>query len=231
MNKNASAAVKPLPQVKVVPIDQLVPYDRNPRFNDEAVDAVAASLREFGWKQPIVIGPDNVIVAGHTRLKAALKLGLKEAPCVLADDLTPAQLRAYRLVDNKTNELSVWDDLALDAEIDALPEFDFKAFGFNYGSADDLAKELDASLDDSDLDVDLTTLGRVIIRLPTEQAAAVNGWRKVNGDAEIVAFLLQKAGLTPKGGNSTPKPGEAVDGPSAATESALSDEDEPPHDL
>ena len=227
-----SQVVKPLPQVKVVPIDQLVPYDKNPRFNDEAVDAVAASLREFGWKQPIVIGPDNVIVAGHTRLKAALKLGLKECPCVLADDLTPAQLRAYRLVDNKTNELSVWDDLALDAELDALPEFDFKAFGFNYGSADDLAKQLDESLDDSGLgEVELSTLGRVIIRLPTEQAAAVNGWRKVNGDAEIVAFLLQKAGVVPNGGNSAQKPAEAAQDAPEAAQSAIADEDEPPHDL
>ncbi len=81
-------------------IGELKPYENNPRKNDEAVDAVAASISEFGWKVPVVIDTDNVIVAGHTRYKAAKKLGIEDIPCIVADDLSEEQVKAFRLADN-----------------------------------------------------------------------------------------------------------------------------------
>ena len=111
-------------------LDELKPYDNNPRINDEAVPFVAESLKEFGWQQPIVIDRDNVIIAGHTRYKAALKLGLKTAPCKYADELTPQQVDAYRLADNKTAELATWDDDKLTEELAKCADFDMSAFGF-----------------------------------------------------------------------------------------------------
>ena len=91
-------------QIVYKTIDELKPYKRNPRNNDGAVDAVAASIKEFGFKIPIVIDTDGEIIAGHTRLKAAQKLGLAEVPCIIADDLTPDQIKAFRLADNEPGE-------------------------------------------------------------------------------------------------------------------------------
>lgn len=108
----------------------LIPYEKNPRKNDGAVPAVAASIEEFGFKVPIVIDKDGVIVAGHTRLKAAKKLGMAEVPCIIADDLTPEQVKAFRLADNKTGELADWDFGLLDDELAELGAFDMTAFGF-----------------------------------------------------------------------------------------------------
>ena len=110
-------------------IGELKPYENNPRKNDEAVDAVAASISEFGWKVPVVIDTDNVIVAGHTRYKAAKKLGIEDIPCIVADDLTDEQIKAYRLADNKTSELAEWDFQLLEQELDGL-EMDMEQFGF-----------------------------------------------------------------------------------------------------
>ena len=86
-------------QIELRPIDQIKPYPGNPRQNDEAVDAVAASLKEFGFRQPIVVDAEGIIIVGHTRYKAALKLGLKQVPVHVATDLTPAQVKAYRIAD------------------------------------------------------------------------------------------------------------------------------------
>lgn len=105
------------------------PYKRNPRKNENAVDAVAASIKEFGFKIPIVIDDNYEIVAGHTRLKAATKLGLETVPCIIADDLTPEQIKAFRLADNKTAELAEWDLDLLDLELDEIP-LDMSLFGF-----------------------------------------------------------------------------------------------------
>lgn len=106
-------------------IDQIKPYENNPRKNDEAVNDVARSLKEFGWKQPIVIDKNGTILAGHTRYKAALQLGLKSVPCVVADDLSEDQARAYRVADNKTAEESLWDMSKLDEELAKLDMTDF----------------------------------------------------------------------------------------------------------
>lgn len=112
-------------------LEELIPYENNPRNNADAVDAVVASIEEFGFKQPIVIDKDNVIVAGHTRYMAAQKLELKSVPCVVADDLTPEQVRAYRLADNKTAELAGWDFPKLDLEMQSLDMFDMSVYGFH----------------------------------------------------------------------------------------------------
>ena len=109
------------------------PYYKNPRKNDEAVDIVAKSIESFGFKVPIVIDADNVIVAGHTRYKAAQKLGLKEVPCIVANDLTKGQIKAYRIADNKVAEMSKWDNDLLFEEIDELKnmDIDIDITGFN----------------------------------------------------------------------------------------------------
>lgn len=112
-------------------ISEIRPYENNPRKNDAAVEYVANSIREFGWKVPIVIDKDGVIVAGHTRYKAAQKLGKTTAPCVVADDLTPEQVKAYRLADNKVAELATWDFSELEFELADLEDlFDMSEFGF-----------------------------------------------------------------------------------------------------
>lgn len=118
-------------ELKWEPIKSIRPYDKNPRRNDQAVDAVAASIREFGWQQPIVVDRDGVIIAGHTRYKAAKKLKCDTVPVVVADDLTEDQVKAYRLADNKTGELAEWDTALLDEELAKLADFDMSQFGFD----------------------------------------------------------------------------------------------------
>ena len=120
-------------------VDELREYDNNPRKNDGAVAAVAASIELAGFKVPIVIDADGVIVAGHTRIKAAKRLGLKEVPCIIADDLSDEQIRAFRLADNKVSELAEWDFDKLDMELLSLAEtdIDMSAFGFDEISLDE----------------------------------------------------------------------------------------------
>lgn len=118
-------------EVKMLKLSDLKPYEKNPRKNDAAVKYVAESIREFGFKVPIVIDKDNIIVAGHTRYKAAKKLKLKEVPCIVADDLTNKQIKAYRLADNKVAEMSEWDVDLLNEELDTLFDFDMTVFGFD----------------------------------------------------------------------------------------------------
>lgn len=120
-------------------------YDRNPRRNDQAVDAVAASIREFGFKVPIIVDRDGVIVAGHTRLKAAKKLGMETVPCIIADDLTDEQIRAFRLADNRTAELAEWDPDLLLQELAEI-QIDMAMFGFT----DDEIPEIDGEVYEDD---------------------------------------------------------------------------------
>ena len=119
-------------------VSELIPYDRNPRKNDEAVKDVKASIEQFGFKVPIVIDADGVIVAGHTRLKAAKELGWAEVPCIVADDLNEEQIKAFRLADNKTGEAAEWDVELLNTELFEL-DFDMAQFGFEAHSPDDYA--------------------------------------------------------------------------------------------
>ena len=118
-------------KVTYMDADSLVPYANNPRLNDNAVDAVAASIKESGFKVPIVVDGENVIINGHTRLKAAHKLGMKQVPVIAADDLTPEQVKAFRLADNKTGELAQWDMAKLGIELEGIGEIDMGEFGFD----------------------------------------------------------------------------------------------------
>lgn len=106
-------------------------YEKNPRKNGEAVNYVAESIKQFGFRQPIIIDKNNVIVCGHTRMKAAKKLKLKQVPCIIADDLTEDQIKAFRLADNKVSEFAEWDFDLLDEELSNLLDFDMSAFGFD----------------------------------------------------------------------------------------------------
>ena len=116
--------------------EQLIPYINNPRNNDDAVDKVAASIKEFGFKVPIIINKDNVIVTGHTRLKAAKKLGIEEVPCIIADDLTDAQIKAFRIADNKVSEYAEWNEDLLKLELEQLEEMDFDLDELNIDYSD-----------------------------------------------------------------------------------------------
>lgn len=121
-------------------LDDLVPYINNPRQNDDAVDKVAASISEFGFNVPIVIDKDNVIVTGHTRFKAARKLKLKEVPTILVDDLTEAQVKAFRIADNKTSEYADWDEELLKLEFEGLQDLgvDLESTGFETDDIDSI---------------------------------------------------------------------------------------------
>ena len=114
-------------------LEELHPYKNNPRRNDKAVDAVANSIQEFGFKVPAVIDKSGEIIAGHTRYKAAKKLGMKEIPCIIADDLTEEQIRAFRLADNKVGEMAEWDFDILDEELEKMSYIDMEEFGFDLG--------------------------------------------------------------------------------------------------
>ena len=118
----------------------IYPYDKNPRFNDEAVEAVANSIKEFGWRSPIVVDKDHVIICGHTRFKAAQRLGLDVVPVHVADNLTPEQVQAYRIADNKTGEIAEWNYDLLPVEIKELQEkdFDLSLLGFDTDELDRL---------------------------------------------------------------------------------------------
>ena len=130
-------------------ISELKEYEKNPRKNDKAVEAVANSIQSFGFKVPIIIEPDGTIVAGHTRVKASKKLGIDEVPCIIASDLSPDQLRAFRIADNKTAELADWDLDLLVEELKGI-EMDMEQFGF-----DDLEKLLDRDVLEDEFEEEL----------------------------------------------------------------------------
>lgn len=119
-------------------IGEIIPYKNNPRKNDDAVEYVANSIKEFGFKVPVIIDKNNIIVAGHTRVKAAERLGIEEIPCIVADDLTDEQVKAFRLADNKVGEIAGWDFELLDMELIDI-DLDMSNFGF-------------ITYDDSDID-------------------------------------------------------------------------------
>lgn len=118
-------------------INDLKPYEKNPRKNDEAVEYVANSIKEFGFKVPIIIDKNNVIIAGHTRYKASQKLGLNEVPCIVADDLTEEQVKSFRLADNKVGEIAEWDFDLLEKELKDIADLDMSDFGFDLDFEDE----------------------------------------------------------------------------------------------
>lgn len=130
-------------KVEQLGINEIRPYDSNPRFNDNAISAVANSINDFGFKQPIVIDKNNVIIVGHTRWEAAKTLGMTEVPCLVADDLTIEKAKAYRLADNKVGELSQWDYKLLEKEMDELAELDIDMGEFGFDIDDGFESTMD----------------------------------------------------------------------------------------
>ena len=132
--------------VTMMDLSEVRPYEKNAKKHpDEQVEHIANSIREFGWQQPLVVDKDNVLVIGHGRLLAAKKLGLKQVPVVRADDLTPEQIAALRLADNKTNE-SEWDVDLLDLELEGIEEIDMEQFGFELNiDANETAQRTEAN--------------------------------------------------------------------------------------
>lgn len=137
-------------KIELMPLAQVLPYARNPRINAHAIDKVAASIKEFGFRQPIVVDAENVIVVGHVRYEAAKRLGLKKVPVHIAAELTPEQIKAYRITDNRVGEESEWDKALLQLEIVELEEAAFSAelLGFNDEEIRDIKAAVDGLLED-----------------------------------------------------------------------------------
>ena len=119
----------------------LVPYENNPRKNEKAVEAVKNSIKQFGFKNPIIVDENNVIISGHTRRLAAIELGLEMVPVVIATDLTEEQVRAFRLADNRVASFSYWDETKLKDEIAEISEIDLSEFGFKKDKIEDIFRE------------------------------------------------------------------------------------------
>ena len=120
-----------------IKVEDIKPYEQNPRINDHAVEKVANSIKEFGIKQPLVVDENNVLIVGHTRLKAMQQLGIEEAPCIVASDLTPEKAKAYRLADNKTGELAEWDLDKLELELLDFDDGYLAQIGFEFEFEDE----------------------------------------------------------------------------------------------
>jgi len=124
-------------KVVIKKISEIKEYEGNPRINKEAIEPVAQSIKAFGWQQPIVIDKNDVIVCGHTRYRAAIKLKMETVPCVIADNLTDDEIKAYRIADNKTSEFADWDFSKLQIELDAI-DLDMSVFGeFDFSDTHD----------------------------------------------------------------------------------------------
>ncbi len=196
-------------KIELMPVDQELPYARNPRINAHAVEKVAASIKEFGFRQPIVVDGEMVIVVGHVRYEAAKRLGLKKVPVHVATDLTPEQIKAYRITDNRVGEESEWDKALLQLEIVELEEAAFSAelLGFNDEELRDIKASVDGLLedgfgadDDDDIEEADTTarIGAYSFPIPREQylewledIKQSAGFEK----KEIIAELKRRLGL------------------------------------
>jgi ParB-like chromosome segregation protein Spo0J len=140
-------------QIELWELGRLRPYEQNPRVNDKAVEAVARSIREFGFRVPIVVDAEGVIICGHTRLKAAQKLGLKQVPVHVATDLSPVQVKAYRLADNATADLAQWNYELLPIELESLRDLDYDITTLGF-SEKELAQILDGGVKEGLCDPD-----------------------------------------------------------------------------
>ena len=178
-------------EIKNIKLEDLKPYEKNPRKNDEAVQYVAESIKQFGFKVPIIIDKNNVIVAGNTRYKASKQLGLKEVPCIVADDLTDEQIKAFRLADNKVSEKSEWDFELLDEELKDIINIDMEDLGF-----------LNINLDAENYIDDLLTTELVDHKVDTEQFSItfvfdindkekIEKYIKQNGKESIVDMIIK----------------------------------------
>lgn len=132
-------------QVENWKIEDVKPYENNPRNNDDAVEYVANSIKEFGFQQPLVVDSEGVLIVGHTRLKAAELLGLETVPVVVANDLTEEQVRAYRLADNKVAEAASWDWDKLNLELEEIDWLDMNMEQFGFSASVDIDKFFEES--------------------------------------------------------------------------------------
>lgn len=119
-------------QIQLLPLKEITPYDKNPRKNDEAVEAVKNSIKEFGFQAPIIVDSKHVIIVGHTRYKAAQELKLDKVPVIVAENLTDKQAKAYRIADNSTGQLAEWDFELLESELEVLKNYKFEDFGLDF---------------------------------------------------------------------------------------------------
>lgn len=174
-------------------LNELKPYENNPRINEEAVEYVANSIKEFGFKVPLVITADGVIVAGHTRYRASKELGLSEVPCIVADDLTDEQIKAFRIADNKTASKSAWDYDKLKLELEDIDmnmlDFGFEEFELSMIMGDYMPERYDEELvkQYSEKADDFLENKRIIITYRTEEETEfIKRLIKEEGDLGVV---------------------------------------------
>lgn len=150
-----------------IDISMITPYENNPRNNEKAIDYVAESIKNFGFRVPIIIDKDNVIVAGHTRYKAAKQLEIKKVPCIVISDMTPEQIRAFRIADNKVSEYSTWNEEMLRKELLNLSDFELQSIGFQDWELDNLLNPLsDDDISDFFVDKEVSEKEPKLIKCP-----------------------------------------------------------------
>lgn len=167
-NSTPTSERKAARSIVMLPVSEVRPYEKNPRKNAEAVKYVRASIEKFGFKQPIVIDSNRIIISGHTRLEAAKSLGMDEVPCIVADDLTEAQAKALRLADNKVAEFSEWDLDLLGGELGELAEIsdiDMGDFGFDLSDIDNIGMDDE---DNAEKGVNLSDTYQIIVECESE---------------------------------------------------------------
>ena len=197
-------------EIRKIEISALKPYEKNPRRNNKAVDAVVKSIEQFGFKVPIVIDGENVIIAGHTRYKAAQKLGLESVPCICATDLTPEQIKAFRLTENKTAELAKWDLTKLGIELAELSTDLSSEFNLELSKLDSLVDEQPKKIKPkNDFETVVFTLAAEQLKFVEENLSSVvefketydNPNQKGNALYEIVRQWAQRHNCGDENGN------------------------------
>ena len=175
--------------IELMDIDKVIPYARNPRINDSAVDSVVASIKEFGWQQPVVVDKENVIIAGHTRHLAARQLDMKKIPVHVATNLTPNQVKAYRLADNRVSENASWDYELLKLEFADLPDNDLITTGFSEEEIsnvlDGWSADFDVSVNDGDEMEGLKTVIKIEIDDENDKEDAIDFISRALKDTSI----------------------------------------------
>ena len=179
--------------IVMLPVSEVRPYEKNPRKNSEAVKYVKASIDKFGFKQPIVIDSNRVIICGHTRLEAAKSLGMAEVPCIVADDLTDAQVKALRLADNKVAEFSEWEMNLLGGELGELAEISDIDMG-DFGFADDGINSDDFNDEFSLPDGEKSNITQWTLTFAEEQKAFIESALKEVGEPEETFGNVNESG-------------------------------------
>lgn len=180
-------------------VEELIPYVNNPRDNTDAIDKVASSIKNFGFKVPIVIDNQNEIITGHTRLLASKKLGLKEVPVIVAGDLSEAQVKAFRIADNRVSEYAKWDEDLLKIELEELQDLDFE-YDFDFDFELEHDEEIDSFIDDlmenefyEQGKIDERDTFNVTFTFDNENKDAIDTFIKENGKQYIVNLITEEA--------------------------------------